>query len=509
MENFELFTIRDMIFHGNQDPDHPAIESPGYQSLTYQDLRTQITSVVKTLNSMGFGRNDRISVIMPAGPETAVCIISIMAGFTSLPLNPQYKAQEFDIYFSKFRIKAIIVQEGSDTAARAVALAHNIPVIELQPDPEIAGIFELKSVISPSSQEAVFGLPSDIVTLMLTSGTTSTPKIVPYSQKLFSRVTHAYRDSLQVTPSDRSLHIVPYFHGLGILGTLLVPLLAGGTVICTKNFIPSDFFGLLKTSRPTYYWGVPALHQGILHELKKIPAEELKNNSLRYIGTVSAFMPDNVRRELESLLATSLTEVYGMSEAAYISLNFPYKSGSVGLPVIEFLTIMDENYEPVKRNETGEIVIKGGVVISGYEDAPEENKAAFVDGWFRTGDLGHIDNEGYLFITGRKKDLINKGGEKISPEEIDTVLRSHPGVKDAMSFRIHDPVLGEDIMAMVVLADTRVSEEELTQYVLDRLVQFKVPRRIYLVEEIPRGPTGKLLRQTGTQWYLDHQVRVG
>jgi acyl-CoA synthetase (AMP-forming)/AMP-acid ligase II len=501
MENFELFTIRDMIFHGNQDPDHPAIESPGYQSLTYRDLRTQITLVVKTLNSMGFGRNDRISVIMPAGPETAASIISIMAGFTSLPLNPQYKAQEFDNYFSKFRIKAIIVRESSDTAARAVAISHNIPVIKLQPDPDIAGRFELKSAICPSPQEAVFGLPSDIVSLMLTSGTTSTPKIVPYSQKLFSKVTHAYRDSLQVTHSDRSLHIVPYFHGLGILGTLLVPLLAGGTVICTKDFIPSDFFGLLKTSRPTYYWGVPALHQGILHELKKIPAEELKNNSLRYIGTVSAFMPDNVRRELESLLATHLTEVYGMSEAAYISLNFPYKCGSVGLPVIEFLTIMDENYEPVKRGETGEIVIKGEVVISGYEDAPEENKTAFVDGWFRTGDLGHIDDEGYLFITGRKKELINKGGEKISPEEIDTVLRSHPGVKDAMSFRIHDPGLGENIAAMVVLSDSSVSEEELRRYLLNCLVQFKVPKRIWFVEDIPKNANGKPLRQAGTERY--------
>lgn len=501
MNNSELFTIRDMLFDGNQDPDHPAIVSPGYQPLTYRDLRLQMHDAVKTLGSMGFRRNDRIAITAPTGPETAVSIISVMAGFTCLPLNPQNKAQEFDSYFSKFKIDAVIVQENSNTAARSAAAVRDIPVIELAAVSGKAGRFTLKAGRSQEPDEAVYGHPSDIATLILTSGTTAAPKIVPYSQKLVSEITHRSLDLNHMTHEDRSLHIVPYFHGLGLLSTLLAPLLAGGTVICTRDFVPSDFIPLLKTCRPTFYWGVPALHQAILQELKKVPAGEPGPNSLRFIGTVSSFMPDGVRRELETLAGAPLVESYGMTEAAFISRNVPYKRGSVGIPVIESVHILDDYGEAVGTGKTGEIVIQGRVVISGYLDAPEENKTAFRGGWFYTGDMGYIDEEGYLFITGRKKELINKGGEKISPAEIDAVLRSHPDVKDAMCFQVPDPVLGEDIEAMVVRADPRVSEDELRRYLLDRLVQFKVPRRIWFVDEILKNSTGKPLRSVGTERY--------
>jgi oxalate---CoA ligase len=501
MNNSELFTIRDMLFDGNQDPGHPAIVSPGYQPLTYRDLRLQVHDTVKTLCSMGFHRNDRIATTAPACPETAVSVISVMAGFTCLPLNPQNKAQEFDTYFSKFSIDAVVVHRNSDTAARSAAALRDIPVIELTPVSGKAGRFTLNAGLPQKPDEAEYGRPSDIATLIPTSGTTSAPKIVPYSQKLLSEITYVSRDIAHLTPEDRSLHIVPFFHGLGLLGTLLAPLLAGGTVICTRDFIPSDFIPLLKTCRPTYYWGVPALHQAILQELKKVPAGELMHNSLRFIGTVSAFMPDEIRHNLETLSGAPLQEVYGMTEAAFISLNVPYKRGSVGIPVIESVHILDDNGEAAGPGKTGEIVIRGRVVISGYLDAPEENKTAFRDGWFYTGDMGYIDKEGYLFITGRKKELINKGGEKISPAEIDAVLRSHPDVKDAMSFQVPDPVLGEDVEAMVVRADPRVSEEELRRYLLDRLVQFKVPRRIWFVDEIPKNTAGKPLRYIGTGRY--------
>jgi acyl-CoA synthetase (AMP-forming)/AMP-acid ligase II len=501
MNNSGLVTLRDMLFCGNQDPDHPAIVSPGYQPLTYRDLRVHIHDTVQTLCSMGFHRNDRIAVTAPAGPETAVSIISVMAGFTCLPLNPQNKAQEFDTYFSKFRTDAVVVHRNSDTAARTAAALCGIPVIELTAVSGKAGRFTLDAGLPQVPDEAVYGLPSDIATLILTSGTTSAPKIVPYSQELLCKITHMSRDLNHMTQEDRSLHIVPYFHGLGLLSTLLAPLLAGGTVICTRDFIPSDFISLLKTGKPTFYWGVPALHQAILLELKKVPAEELAHNSLRFIGTVSAFMPDKVRYELETLANAPLLESYGMTEAAFISRNVPYKRGSVGIPVIEAVHILDDNRKTVGTGKTGEIVIRGRVVISGYLDAPEENETAFRNGWFYTGDMGYIDEEGYLFITGRKKELINKGGEKISPAEIDAVLRQHPGVLDAMSFQVADSALGEDIEAMVVPVDPRVSGEELRRYLLDRLVQFKVPRRIWFVDAIPKNATGKPLRSVGTERY--------
>jgi acyl-CoA synthetase (AMP-forming)/AMP-acid ligase II len=276
-------------------------------------------------------------------------------------------------------------------------------------------------------------------------------------------------------------------------------LLAGGTVICTKDFIPSDFYSLLKKFRPTYYIAVPALHQGILRELNKFAPDELEDSSLRLILSSSASMPDRVRHGLEKLLHVPVIEILASSESGTISINFPPKHGSVGIPVIEHLTIRSETNKILRPYEEGEIVVKGEAVFSGYEDAPDENDAAFIDGWFRTGDMGYLDDEGYLFLTGRKKEIINKGGRKIAPEEIDTVLREHPQVKDAMTFGIADPVLGEDVAAIVVPADETITEADLRMYLLDRLIQFKVPRKIWFVDRIPRTPTGKPQRQEGTR----------
>ena len=501
-----ILTLKELFFHNNQDPSHNAIESPGYEPLTYQELRNQITYVVKTLNAKGFSRNDRIAVITPGGPETAVLMISVMAGFTAAPLNPEYKEQEFDTYFSKLKIKAIIVEKGCETTARAVAATRNIPVIEVTPKNDKAGIFTLGPIPFREVDEAVFASPSDIAILLQTSGTTSIPKIVPLSQKQLCASAQVYCSLFGLGSLDRSLHIVPYYHLLGILGAFLPSLTGGGTVICTKNFIPSDFFHLLKTYRPTYYVAGPAHHRAILSEIRKIPPDELKNNSLRIIRSTSAALPITVLQEIETLLGVSLIESYAMTESPYISVNFPYKAGSVGIPMNISLIITDENGNSLKAFEPGEIVIRGEGVFSGYEDAPDENAFAFINGWFRTGDMGYLDEEGYLYITGRKKELINKGGEKISPAEIDAVLMAHPFVTQAMAFRINDPVLGEDIAAMVVPTHGNVSENDLRKYLLDYLVQFKVPKRIYFVDEVPRGPTGKLLRYVGTDRY-NHEHR--
>ena len=397
------FTIKDLIFHGNQDPDHNAIECLGYQPLTYRDLRAQVLYVVKTLNAMGYHRNDRIAVITPAGPETAVIIISVMAGFTSIPLNTQNKKQEYENYFSQLKVKAIIVQRGSDTTAVWVAKSRNIPIIELLPVPDKAGKFELKSTILRDTKDAEFATPSDISHVYLTSGTTSRPKIVPVLQRQSCFSQKRTCETLKITHTDRCLHIVPYYHGMGIGPPLLSVLYAGGTVICTKEFIPSDFLSLLKTFRPTYYSAGPALHQGILREIKKVPVDELKNNSLRFIRSGSASLPPDVRQELETLLGVPMIEAFAMSEAGLISINLPQKEGSVGIPVIDSLKIIHENGSSLGPYEQGEIVVKGETVFSGYEDAPDENKTAFIDGWFKTGDMGYLDDEGYLFYTGRKK----------------------------------------------------------------------------------------------------------
>jgi acyl-CoA synthetase (AMP-forming)/AMP-acid ligase II len=496
-----LFTIKDLIFNQNQDPDQHAIESPGYQPLTYRDLREQVLSVVKTLNAMGFHRNDRIAVITPAGPETAVIIVSVMAGFTCVPLNPQNRKQEYETFFSHLKLKAVIVQQGCETAATGVAKSHNLPVIELLPVPGKAGTFGLKPTVVQNNNEAEFATSSDISHVLLTSGTTSLPKIVPISQKQSFVSRQRNNEQLKITHTDRCLHILPYYHTAGIGAPLLSVLLAGGTVICTKEFIPSDFLSLLKTFRPSFYTAGPALHQGILRQIKKVHPDALKHNSLRFIRSGSAALPPPLHHELETLMGVPLVDNYASSETGLISVNIPPRPGSVGIPCIESLKILNEDGTSLGPYEQGEIVVKGETVFGGYEDAPEENKAAFIDGWFRMGDIGYLDAEGYLYLTGRKKELINKGGEKISPAEIDNALMTHPSVKQAMAFRITDPVLGEDIAAMVVLENPLAREEELRSYLLERLTPFKVPKRIYVVDEIPKGSTGKLLRYVGTERY--------
>jgi acyl-CoA synthetase (AMP-forming)/AMP-acid ligase II/thioesterase domain-containing protein/acyl carrier protein len=504
----EPLTIRDLIFHGNQDPDHPALESPGQQSLTYRDLQKQVLLIIKTLNSLGFVRNDRIAVIMPAGPETAVLGIGIMAGFTHTPLNPQYRNHEFRDMFSRLKVKAILVQKNHKTAARDVALSQNIPIIEIDPSPEKAGIFTIGEGIPVGEAEAVFSRPDDTVIVMQTSGTTSVPKIVPLSQKQFCKCAYAYFAQLNLSEKDISLHIVAHFHILGITHTLLAPLLGGGTVVCTRDYISSDFLSLLKTYRPTFYCAAPAHHKGILNELKKVPAGDLEHHSLRYIRSTSSPLPPQARKELETLFGVPVIESYAMTESPVISINMPHKEGSAGIPMVESLVIMDEQGTILKTFENGEVAIRGDVVFSGYED-PAENVSAFTGGYFRTGDIGYLDKEGYLFLTGRRKELINKGGEKFSPQEIDAVLASYPGVREAMAFRIDDPVLGEDVAAMVVRADEKVSEHDIRRYLLKRLIQFKVPRTICFVDQIPKGPTGKLLRYAGTERFNSGALRDG
>jgi acyl-CoA synthetase (AMP-forming)/AMP-acid ligase II len=264
MTDTGLFTIRDMIWGGTQDPDQNAIESPGHLPLTYREFRAQIHYVVRTLNGLGLHRNDRIAIIMPAGPEVAVSIVSVMAGFTVVPLNPQNKEQEYADIFSQLGIKAIIVQEEQKTAATTIAKLHNIQVIELVPVSNIAGKFELKPSISPQCETAEFATFSDIAYVLLTSGTTAISKIVPISQKQSAISKQRTCTASGITATDRCLHMVPYYHGMGVGSALLAPLIAGGTVICTRDFIPSDFLNLLISFQPTYYTAGPALHAGIL-----------------------------------------------------------------------------------------------------------------------------------------------------------------------------------------------------------------------------------------------------
>jgi acyl-CoA synthetase (AMP-forming)/AMP-acid ligase II len=499
MKNPEGLSIRSLILEGNQDPDHPALEAPGCRPLTYRDLREQIISVVSTLNAYGIGRNDRIAVVTPPGPETAVLLISVMAGSTAVCLNCQYTKTEYENYFSLLKVRALIVQKGAITAAPSAAMHGKIPVIELVSGIPVAGLFTLGSPCLPGTDDPVFAEPSDTAAVMLTSGTTALSKVVPKTHHQQLLTVLAYCSALGITRADKNLHFLPFDTGLGIGTALMSSFLQGGSLICPRDFIPSDFPDLLITHRPTYYFASPAYHHAIVQELKKIPPEKLQNHSLRFIVTGTAAMPGDIRFNLQSLLKIPVIEAYGSSETGgAISINIPEKQGSAGRPIIEHLEIWNEDKKSLGPCEHGEIVVRGETVFSGYENAPEENAEAFSNGWYRTGDTGYLDEEGYLFLTGRIRELINKGGRKISPAEIDAALLLHPRVRDAMSFPIPDPVLGEDIGAMVVRSDCNLSEHDLRAFLLDRLIPSKIPRKFLFVDDIPKNTLGKPLRHKGT-----------
>jgi acyl-CoA synthetase (AMP-forming)/AMP-acid ligase II len=495
------FSLKHLLFDLHHDPDHPAIESPGCRPLTYRALQDQVLEAVRTLNGMGFRRNDRIAIIMPAGAEAVVILVSVMAGFTAVPLNPQFREREMEEILSRTGIKAVITEKGYQTAAAGAAIQKQIPVIELVPRSGEAGTFDLGDrMASGATPGPEFARSSDTAFVLLTSGTTARPKIVPvtHEQSFVSKIRNC--KTLGINGSELGLLLWPHYHSMGI-AVILDILLAGGTILCVKDFIPSDFAQILKENRLTYYSASPAIHTGILKEIRKLSPDDLRGHSLRCIESAADSLPEVSRRELEGLLGVPVIDDYGSSETGLISSNTSLKPGSVGVPVIDHLRVIDEHGTSTGPFVIGEIVVKGETVFSGYEDAPGENTQVFLDGWFRTGDRGYLDPEGYLYLSGRQNELINKGGEKISPEEIDSVLRSHPQVKDAMTFPVNDPVLGEEVAAMVVRTEKSLSEMNLRTFLLDRLAPFKIPARLWFVEEIPKTPTGKRMRKEGRRQF--------
>jgi len=332
-----------------------------------------------------------------------------------------------------------------------------------------------------------------------TSGTTSRPKIVPLSQRNLCASARNIGRTLQFTPGDRGLNIMPLFHIHGLIAGVLSPLAAGSQVYCTPGFNALKFFGWMDEAKPTWYTAVPTMHQAILSRASK-NAEVIARHPLRFIRSSSSSMPPQVIRELEEVFGAPLIESYGMTEAAHQMASNPLppavrKPGSVGVAAGPEVAIMSEDGHLLAQGETGEIVIRGPNVTAGYENNPKANAEGFRDGWFRTGDQGVMDAEGYVSLTGRLKEIINRGGEKVSPREVDEILMDHPAVAQVVCFGMPHPKLGEEVAACVVLREGQaVPERELQAFVGKRAADFKVPKKILFMEEIPKGATGKLQR---------------
>ncbi|MBI1353322.1 MAG: AMP-binding protein [Acidobacteria bacterium] len=480
--------------------DHTALDAPGRRPMSYLELRNQALNTLRALNRFGVGRNDRVGMVLPNGPEAASAFVSVACAATCAPLNAAYRQEELEFYLEDLNAKALIVPVGEDSAATAAAQKLGIPLVEMVTEPDKpAGWFALQG--DPGGEPARAGLAhSDDVALVLhTSGTTARPKIVPLTHGNVCASAANIAHTLRLTPQDRCLNVMPLFHIHGLIGAVLSSLSAGAQVICTPGFHAMRFFGWMEELQPSWYSAVPTMHQAIL---SRAPRNEdiIADSRLRLVRSSSAALPPQVLAELERTFRCPVVESYGMTEAAHqMAANplppQPRKPGTVGPAAGPEIAVMDDAGNLLPQGATGEVVIRGRNVTPGYDKNPEANAKSFTDGWFRTGDQGFLDEDGYLTISGRLKEIINRGGEKVSPREIDEVLLDHPGVAQAVTFGMPHDKLGEEIAAAVILREgTELTERELRDFAAAKLADFKVPRKILFLTEIPKGPTGKVQR---------------
>jgi acyl-CoA synthetase (AMP-forming)/AMP-acid ligase II/thioesterase domain-containing protein len=482
-----------------RSPKSMAIEDPDRRPLCYDELLDRLRYSVRYLNGCGLSRNDRVAVILPNGPEMAVTFLGVSSCATCAPINPQINAEELRFLLRDMRAKALVFSPGVDSRLLSVVDELGIRRIMLTPDAGLAGRYRLDGGQLVDSGE-VYASPGDTALILHTSGTTARPKMVPLTHLNLSLSARNISESLALTADDRCLNVMPLFHIHGLIGCLLSNIAVGATTICSRGYQAEEFFDLLYTLRPTWYSAVPSMHQAILIHGRE--GDDRVQHNLRFIRSCSAALPRSVMEELESFFGVPVVEAYGMTEASHqIAVNpLPpnrRKPGSVGLASGVEVSIMSEGDEMLPAGELGEVVIRGPTVTKGYEGNPEANARAFIDGWFKTGDQGYIDSEGYIFLTDRIKDIINRGGEKVSPREVDEALLSYPSVSQAVTFPMPDDRLGEEVAAAVVVKENReVTEWEIQRHVATRLSSYKVPRRLFFVDEIPKGPTGKIQRKT-------------
>ena len=483
-------TILDIITR--DDPLSLAILAADREPLTYAALRETVVKAQQSLNAAGLGRKDKVAIVLPNGPDMAVAFVAISAAAIAAPLNPAFREDEFRFYMQDLNVKALVVERDCASPAVDAAKSLRIPVIEFAD-------FTLETPERGQTAFPGFASENEVALVLHTSGTTSRPKIVPLTQGNLVASAKNIARTLRLSSADRCLNIMPLFHIHGLLAAVLATLGSGGSVFCTTGFNALKFFGQLEEARPTWYTAVPTMHQAILSRAER-NASVIKANPLRFIRSSSASLPVPVFNHLEQAFGCPVIEAYAMTENAHqmTSNQLPpakRKAGTVGSAAGPEVRVMSPEGKLLGAGEEGEIVTRGPNVTLGYENNESANATAFAHGWFHTGDQGIMDEDGYLKITGRLKEIINRGGEKVAPAEVDEALLEHFAVHQAVVFAIPHDKLGEDVAAAVVLKEGMIAtERDLQEFVNGKLAAFKVPRKIVFLDEIPKGATGKLQR---------------
>ncbi|MEO7143113.1 MAG: AMP-binding protein [Bryobacteraceae bacterium] len=478
-----------------------AIAGTRRRGLTYGALRSLIGRTHRQLAALRIRSGDALAVSLPNGPETAALFLALASYCRVAPLNPNYTSHEIAFSLRDVNARAIITSVDA-AAAIAAAKESRVARIWLRPAPGLTpGAYELEAVDGPigdSSDPPPRG-PDDIALLLHTSGTTARPKLVPLTQRNLCLSARGVAGVLHLTPADGCLLIMPLFHIHGLVAGLLASISAGAAVYCAPGFKATSFFGWLDDSRATWYTAVPTMHQTILARARQ-NGDVLARHCLRLIRSCSSPLYPAVWEQLESVFGVPLVNAYGMTEAAHqiASVRLPgglHFRATVGSSAGPEIAILNSTGGLALPGQPGEVVLRGEQLMPGYLQPPGANEAAFTNGWFRTGDEGYLQADGTLTLIGRLKEMINSGGEKISPYEVEEALLSHPSVAQAVAFAAPHRLLGEIVAAAVVVNEgCRPAERDLLAASALRLARHKIPRRIIFLDEIPRGPTGKLQR---------------
>jgi acyl-CoA synthetase (AMP-forming)/AMP-acid ligase II len=485
-------TIPDLILTAAANQTAVIIPETGW-SIGYRTLHEQIISMADSLAGLGIGKGDRVAMVLPNGLSAIVSFIAASIAGTAAPLHPGYRQEEFSFYLEDTSAKVLLCPSDGAAEARRAAERLRIPVYSIE-----TGNGEVRMLDAPAGKTATAPGPDDVALVLHTSGSTGRPKRVPILHRNIAASIGNVAGHYGLTPEDVSLCVMPLFHVHGLVASALAPLFSGGAVAVPLKFEPLSFWRTVRDTRASWYSAVPTIHHLLL---SRAGGERPRGaEQLRFIRSCSAPLPPALMLKLESLFGTPVLEAYGMTEASHQLASNPQppgvrRPGSVGPGTGVEIGIVDEEGRHLAPGHRGEVVVKGPSVIPGYEGNPEANAKSYTDGWFRTGDQGYLDDDCYLTLTGRLKELINRGGEKIGPREIDEVLLAHPAVAVAVAFGVPHPVWGEEVEAAVVLKEPGVaSEAAILGFCKERLAEFKQPKKLHILTTLPLTATGKIQR---------------
>ncbi|CAG8951540.1 hypothetical protein HYFRA_00007456 [Hymenoscyphus fraxineus] len=472
-------------------------------TVSYKALSAEVLSFQKKLAKLGLTPEAAVSIALPNTYEFIVAFLaSAWQRGIAAPLNSAYKQEEFEFYIDDLKSAVALVPKGSfqkDGPAVRAARKYQAAIAECYWNGQevVLDVKDEGKLKGKGNQKVEQAQPDDIALVLHTSGTTGRPKAVPLTHRNLTRTMQNIKDTYQLTPADRTMLVMPLFHVHGLLAGFLAPLYSGGSVVVPLKFSASEFWDDFITHKANWYTAVPTIHQILL----KNPPPATKPN-IRFIRSCSSPLSPTTFHQLEETYNAPVLEAYAMTEAAHQMTSNPLppgkrQPGSVGIGQGVEIAIIDQIGNKVPQGKEAEICIRGENVTKGYLNNPEANKSSFTkDGYFRTGDQGKQDKDGYVIITGRIKELINKGGEKISPIELDNVLARHPKISEAVSFAIPDEMYGQEVaVAIVTKSGQNLSEKELRDWISEKVAKFKIPKKIYFTDNMPKTATGKIQRR--------------